>query len=318
MNDSISNDNTELNLNTSSKEPILKFDFPGLKIGIAEYENGPTGCTVFYFPKGVKMASDIRGGAPGVIGENRTYADAICFAGGSLWGYEAITGVSAELLKWRNYSPNWMVIPLVSGAIIYDFGPRKNSVYPDKRIGREALKTAVEGKFPLGPQGAGISASVGKCLDFSYAEMAGQGGAFTRLGDTKILVFTVVNALGAIVNRDGEIVRGFLDRTNDERINAMEYVNKQKDEKNENLTTNTTLTLVVTNQKFDDYSLRQAGRQIHASMARAIQPFHAINDGDSLYIVSTQEIENKKIPLTSFGIVASEVAWDAVLNCYKE
>jgi len=317
MNDLISNDNTELNLNTTIKEPILNFDFPGLKIGIAEYENGPTGCTVFYFPKGVKMASDIRGGAPGVIGENRTYADAICFAGGSLWGYEAITGVSAELLKWRKYSPNWMEIPLVSGAIIYDFGPRKNSIYPDKRLGREALKTAVEGKYPLGRQGAGISASVGKCLDFSYAEMAGQGGAFTQKGDIKILVFTVVNSLGAIINRDGEIVRGFLNRSNDERVNAMKYVNTQIAEKNENLSMNTTLTLVVTNQKFDDYSLRQAGRQIHSSIARAIQPFHAISDGDSLYIVSTQEIENKELPLTSFGIVASEVAWDAVLNCYK-
>ena len=317
MNDLISNDTAELNLNTTIKEPILNFDFPGLKIGIAEYENGPTGCTVFYFPKGVKMASDIRGGAPGVIGENRTYADAICFAGGSLWGYEAITGVSAELLKWRKYSPNWMEIPLVSGAIIYDFGPRKNSIYPDKRLGREALKTAVEGKYPLGRQGAGISASVGKCLDFSYAEMAGQGGAFTQKGDIKILVFTVVNSLGAIINRDGEIVRGFLNRSNDERVNAMKYVNTQIAEKNENLSMNTTLTLVVTNQKFDDYSLRQAGRQIHSSIARAIQPFHAISDGDSLYIVSTQEIENKELPLTSFGIVASEVAWDAVLNCYK-
>ena len=28
----------------------LEFDFPGLEIGIAEYEEGPTGCTVFHLP----------------------------------------------------------------------------------------------------------------------------------------------------------------------------------------------------------------------------------------------------------------------------
>jgi hypothetical protein len=30
----------------------LRFDFPGLRVGIAEYEDGPTGCTVFHLPPG--------------------------------------------------------------------------------------------------------------------------------------------------------------------------------------------------------------------------------------------------------------------------
>ena len=34
----------------------LEFDFPAMKVGIAEYEEGPTGTTVFYFPDGVKAA----------------------------------------------------------------------------------------------------------------------------------------------------------------------------------------------------------------------------------------------------------------------
>ena len=45
----------------------LRFDFPGMLIGVAEYEEGPTGTTVFYFPKGVKAAVDARGGAPGTV-----------------------------------------------------------------------------------------------------------------------------------------------------------------------------------------------------------------------------------------------------------
>ena len=30
----------------------LEFDFPALHVGVAAYPEGPTGCTVYYFPKG--------------------------------------------------------------------------------------------------------------------------------------------------------------------------------------------------------------------------------------------------------------------------
>jgi L-aminopeptidase/D-esterase-like protein len=48
-------------------------------------------------------------------------------------------------------------------------------------------------------------------------------------------------------------------------------------------------------------------------MARAIQPFHALVDGDVLYAVTTDEVENPELTGTSLGVVASELAWDAVL-----
>ena len=47
------------------KDSTLKFEFPDMSIGVAENEEGPTGTTVFYFPKGVMAAGDIRGGATG-------------------------------------------------------------------------------------------------------------------------------------------------------------------------------------------------------------------------------------------------------------
>jgi L-aminopeptidase/D-esterase-like protein len=81
---------------------------------------------------------------------------------------------------------------------------------------------------------------------------------------------------------------------------------------------NTTLTLVVTNQQLDSWSLTPLARQVHASMARAIQPFHAWNDGDVLYAVTTGEVANPALSITSLGIVASELAWDAVLACYQD
>ena len=47
--------------------PALTFDFPGVKVGVAEYEEGPTGTTVLYFPTPVVAAVDVRGGAPGTL-----------------------------------------------------------------------------------------------------------------------------------------------------------------------------------------------------------------------------------------------------------
>jgi 6-aminohexanoate-oligomer endohydrolase len=59
--------------------------------------------------------------------------------------------------------------------------------------------------------------------------------------------------------------------------------------------------------------LRTLGRQVHASMARAIQPFHALVDGDVLYAVSTNQVENPAVESIGLGVVASELAWEAVL-----
>jgi L-aminopeptidase/D-esterase-like protein len=60
--------------------------------------------------------------------------------------------------------------------------------------------------------------------------------------------------------------------------------------------------------------LTQLGRQVHASMARAIQPFHGLNDGDVLFAVSTAEVDNPALSSTVLAALASELAWDAVLS----
>jgi L-aminopeptidase/D-esterase-like protein len=76
---------------------------------------------------------------------------------------------------------------------------------------------------------------------------------------------------------------------------------------------NTTLTVVVTNQKMDAHPLRQLARQTHGSMARAIEPFHTLTDGDTLYAATTGEVTNAEVSDSMLGVIASELAWDAVL-----
>ena len=313
----LSNDTAQLTPGTVSDGRTLEFDFPALRIGIAEYDEGPTGCTVFHFPEGAACATDVRGGAPGTTG-GYEWLHAICLAGGSLLGLEAASGVAAELLASAGYTVSWTTMPLVSGAIVFDFGRRENSIYPDKELGRAALRAAVTGRFPLGPHGAGRAVSVGKTFEFEQGEPAGQGGAFRTLGATRIAVFTVVNAVGAIVDRDGAVVRGHLDRATMTRGPLVAGIESRlvAEQRLAHLHGNTTLTVVVTNQRIERRELTQLGRQVHASLARAIHPFHTRVDGDVLYAVTTAEVDNPALDPITLGVVASELAWDAVLSSF--
>jgi L-aminopeptidase/D-esterase-like protein len=293
----------------------LRFDFPRLEIGIAEYEEGPTGCTVFNFPDArVQVVHDVRGGSPGVMGTPGP-ADAICLAGGSAYGLEAVAGVQAELLERRGFRTGWDDIALVHGAIVYDFGRRRNAMYPDKELGRRALRNARPGVFPCGACGAGRSATVGKTFGFEGGEQSGQGGAFRAVGPTRIAVFAVVNAFGAVVDRDGRVVRGHFDARTKTRTALAAALEQRLAAPPPG---NTTLTVVVTNQSLDPRSHRQLAAQVHASMARAIQPFHAIVDGDVLFAVTTGEVENEALDPMTLGVVASELAWDAVLAAVSD
>lgn len=317
----ITNDNQALKPVTSFAAPLLEFDFPGLAIGVAEYDEGPTGCTVVHFTRGATGVADVRGGAPGTILTHREgWVDAICLAGGSVYGLEASTGVSAELLARKQHDTDWNNIAIVSGAVIFDFNRfRVNKpVYPDKALGRAALAAARPGVFPRGARGAGVCASVGKWLRDPYElERSGQGGAVYASGDVRIAAFTVVNAVGCLVDRHGHAVRGHLDPNTGRRHRVGEVVSiRREDPEPEVPPGNTTLTVIVTNQVMGIRELNQMARQVHASMARAIDPFHTMYDGDVLYAVTTNEISPAPLKYNEVSYIASELAWDAVLGCF--
>jgi hypothetical protein len=160
---------------------------------------------------------------------------------------------------------------------------------------------------------------------FSRWPHSGQGGAFRQVGPTKVAVFTVVNALGLIVGRDGNVVRcgrntagtpcppiatlfsDLMDKA--QRLGA----NSGAIDSAMAPSGNTTLTLVVTNQKLPWWALNRLAAQVHSSMSRAIQPFATQFDGDVLYAVTTDEVENSALSPIGLATLASEVAWDAVL-----
>ena len=308
-------DDPDLPISTDSGDRVLTYDFPAFHVGIAEYPDGPTGVTVLHFPKGANMSLDVRGGSPGVVGDYG-YVHAITLAGGSLLGLEAASGVAAGLLARGGDKADWSSIPLVSGGIVYDFGVRSNTIYPDKRLGRAALENAAPNRFPLGARGAGMSVTVGNGFEFDRGEPAGQGAAYREIGGVKFFACVVLKAIGAVFDREGNLVRGHMDPASGERTTYVEDIERRVEAAQgtpDPQPGNTTITVVVTNQTVRGHDLIQLGRQVHSSMARAIQPFHTRDDGDALWMVSTGEVELPQWSLTGLGVVASEVVWDAVL-----
>jgi L-aminopeptidase/D-esterase-like protein len=322
-------DQNSLVANTAIDGPALTFDWPAIEVGIGSYEEGPTGVTVIRFPKRASMMVDVRGGAPGTVntdslrlGYGRPFTDAIVFSGGSAYGEEAITAVATGLKDDGIRSGDWADVAFVAGAIIYDFGGRRfNEIYPDKRLAQAALRAMRPGVFPLGAQGAGRMAMQGGY--FGCDAHSGQGGAFRQVGAIKIAAFTVVNAYGAVTDRAGRLVAcnrpkswGNLTATSELLRNLPQSLNANWDAAavapDAGGTRNTTVSLIVTNQKLDTASLQRMAVQVHTSMARAIQPFSTSEDGDTLYAASTQEIAGELRPIT-LTTIASEVMWDAVL-----
>lgn len=321
----------EMLINPASSKN-LTFDWPILRIGVGEYPAGPTGVTVFHFEKKVSVAIDTRGGGPGTVnapymdlGYDLPELDSIVFAGGSWYGLEATTAVASALkddgLRDGDAFAQIPNIAMSVGSIIFDFGGRRlNEIYPDKQLAQTAFRAAKTGSFPLGARGAAASAVTGGL--FGCNAHSGQGAAFKQIGDLKIAAFTVVNALGVITDRNGRVVSCYKDKAWPQDLKASELLSKHaygewsSPEKTDKK--NTTISLIVTNQKLDPAELKRLAVQVHTSMARGIQPFASIFDGDVLYAVSTQELDKAVMPPVTLGVAAGEIMLDAILSSVPE
>jgi L-aminopeptidase/D-esterase-like protein len=126
----------------------------------------------------------------------------------------------------------------------------------------------------------------------------------------------VVNSLGAICDRGGRVVHGQLDPESGERYHYAEELARIRAAGGKGTAEggNTTLTVVIVNQQLAPKSLTQLARQVHSSMARAIQPFHSILDGDVFYAVTTDEVANPELDEMALGVECAEAVWDAVLT----
>jgi L-aminopeptidase/D-esterase-like protein len=309
----------------------LRFDWPALEIGSATYEEGPTGVTVFHFPGGVMATVDVRGAGPGTVNTDLIRmdkpgkeVDTIVFSGGSLLGLEAIAGSATALKDSGERSGDDM--PISAGAIMYDLHyHRLNDIYPDKALAGAALKARQPGVFPLGAEGAGRMIMQG--LFYDCGSHSGQGAAFRQVGDLKIAAFVAVNALGTIVDRQGKVVKCPSNPKWKPGLSISELMravgpdngvdaDPVPPEGSKKVDENTTISLVVVNRKMTPWELQRMAIEVHTSMARAIQPFSTVDDGDTLFVATTEEVGPTAGGLTrrALNLMASDMMWDAILS----
>ena len=321
----------------NAADRVLQFDWPALRIGTGEYEEGPTGVTVFYFPHRALAAVDVRGGGPGTVntdylrlGYDTPELDAVVFSGGSWYGLESITAVGTALKDDGIRDGTWTNLALSVGAIIYDLGERRlNEIYPDKRLAQATFRAAQPGVFPLGAHGAGRFAKTGGL--FGCNAYSGEGGAFRQIGEIKIAAFAVVNAFGVVARRDGRVAACYGDVKWAKDLRTVDllaaYPASRKagsaltSSANESRR-NTTVSLVVTNEKLNPADLQRLATHVHSSMGRALQPFATEFDGDVLYAVSTGELDAanaaSSFSTLDLDVTAAEVMWDAILASVPE
>lgn len=291
-------------------------------MGTAEYEDGPTGCTLLCFEAGASCAVDVRGGAVAgrelhtvSLADTFGEVDGVLFTGGSTWGIDAAAGVMHRLSEARGGSVAYEDIPALPTAAVYDFIGRDNTIYPDAELGIAAFDALRTGAVPVGRRGAGANVTVGTYLGDSEATPSGQGAAFATHGHLKLLVVAVVNACGNVYRRDGTRVGGAEDAY--ERLASM-LAKDDPPAPPRGKGSNTLLLAVITNAALDRLALSRVAVMANTAAARVVDPFHTPEDGDVCFALSTQ---SARLPAGytagDVGVLAGRLVEDAIIGAVE-
>jgi L-aminopeptidase/D-esterase-like protein len=276
----------------------------GVKVGHSTHMDKLTGCTVILFDKPYPAAYQGYGGDIGSFhtdslrtGVRRT-RDGFFIAGGSLTGLMSAQAIMQAMIEeGRGNKDEKIINPNLSGAIVFDQGVRVAQY--DPAYGREAYKNLSSNPVPNGNVGAGTGVSVGK---FQWLESGSKSGAMkTGIGNARVdlgngiivCALSVVNAVGNIVKPDGTILAGNRDEHKKFKDfdDTIDFVTGDS--------SNTTITVVGINVDLgprENYE-RLAHFATHGHV-RAIHPVHTSQDGDTVFVFSTEEI---KQPFNQYG-----------------
>jgi L-aminopeptidase/D-esterase-like protein len=200
-------------------------------------------------------------------------------------------------------------VPLVCGASLFDLAVGDSRCRPDKAMGYAACENA-GGETAEGNVGAGTGASVGKYLGPERMMKSGLGIYAVSLGDVRCGALVAVNALGDIVDVDtGKPLAGILNR---EKTGLDDTVRLMYDEigtPRNIFQGNTTIGCVLTNGKLTKAQANKLASMAHDGYARVIRPVHSSVDGDTIFAMTTSEVEASPDAL---GTLAAEVMARAI------
>jgi L-aminopeptidase/D-esterase-like protein len=272
-------------------------DVSGIKVGHWTDEVAMTGCTVVLCPPETVGSGEVRGGAPGTRetdllrpGMLVNWVDAVMLSGGSAFGLAAADGV----MKWlaerdRGFDTGVARVPIVPSAVIFDLAVGDGSVRPGPDQGYAACDAASEVML-VGAVGAGAGATVAKVHGPTRAQRGGLGGASVEVEGIIVAALAVVNALGEIVDDEGEVLLGTLPG--------------EDGGESEIFPGNTTLVVVATNAKLSKERANLLAIAGHEGIDAAIRPSHTMWDGDTVFALATGQVEGSQAVVEEMAIEA--------------
>ncbi|MDY4522178.1 MAG: P1 family peptidase [Atopobium sp.] len=295
---------------------------PGIYAAHYTNEEAATGCTVIICPDGATGGVDVRGGAPATREtdllrpeETVNVLHSVVLSGGSAYGLECMSGVAHELEK-RGIGLNVGVgiVPIVSGACIFDLACGSFSVRPTLANGMTAAATALDNNAPLerGNVGAGTGATVGKLAGPSRTMKGGFGENVQVSGELICGAVAAVNACGDVIDPVTNIpVAGMLDKNDPSSIaNTIDALTTMAASMPLSRT-NTTISCVVTNAKLTKAQATKVAQMSADAYAHTIKPTHTTNDGDTIFVMATGQVE---VPLDVVGVLATQALEQAIID----
>lgn len=299
-------------------------DIKGIQIGQAQDKAAGTGCTVIICKDGATAGVDVRGGGPATRETDLLnpinmvqQVNAIMLSGGSAFGLDAASGAMQYLEEQKcGFDMQVAYIPIVCGASLFDLSIGNPDIRPNKEMGYLACVNS-EKNEPVqeGNYGAGCGASVGKIMGPEYAMKSGIGTSAIQINDVQVGAIVAVNAVGNVVDyQTNEQLAGIYDSQNRCIIPAENIVYQQMEQLNNLPSGNTTIGCIITNVKLDKAQCTKIAGIAHNGYARAIHPVHTMSDGDTIFVLSTNEVE--AMP-DAVGMLATEMMAKAINRAVK-
>ena len=311
---------------------------PGIRIAHYTDEENGTGCTVIVCPAGATGGVDVRGGAPATREtdllrpeETVDVLHAVVLSGGSAYGLAASCGVAEELER-AGIGLDVQVgkVPIVSSACLFDLGFANPHVRPTAQDGADACRTALDDAptpLPRGNVGAGTGCTVGKLGGPALVMKSGLGTDLEQAGPLACGAVAAVNACGNVYDPDtGEPIAGMRSRDGEGVVDECDLAlgmaarmplgngsprAPEGGAAGAAPRTNTTISCVITNARLTKAQATKVAQMAADAYAHAIRPTHTTNDGDTVFVMATGEVD---MPVDVVGILATRALERAIAD----
>jgi L-aminopeptidase/D-esterase-like protein len=290
-------------------------DVRGIEVGQAQDEEALTGCTVIVCRQGAVAGVDVRGSAPGTRETDLLdpvnlveKVHAVVLTGGSAYGLDAASGVMRYLEEQNiGFPMGSVVVPIVPAAVLYDLGLGRADFRPDAAMGYRAAASASSEPPAEGNFGAGTGASIGKIRGMDYAMKAGIGTASIDINGLIIGAIVAVNAIGDVIDPGtGTKIAGLRSGTTLEVLKNSRAPSAVQ--------SNTVIGAVATNAKLNKVQATKVAQMAHDGLAQAIRPAHTMFDGDTIFALTTGEVD---ADVSTVGAFAAEVMAQAIVQAAR-